>query len=101
MVRIHRESYGQEATSARTFLFDDVVLSVLDIELLPGEKVLVEAGKHELVQQVRHGFQQAIDTTFKAAVERATGRKVVAFLSETHIDPHFTVELFRLDGAVR
>lgn len=100
MVRIHTESYGQGATSARTYVLEDVVLSVIDIELLPGEKVLVESGRQELVQQVRHAFQEAIGASFKAAVERTTGRTVIAFVSDTHIDPHFTVELFRLDGTV-
>jgi uncharacterized protein YbcI len=100
MLRIHNESYGSQATNAKTYVLDDVILSVIDIELLPAEKVLVEAGQHELVLQVRHGFQMAIDASFKAAVERATGRRVIAFISDTHIDPDFTVELFRLDGGV-
>jgi uncharacterized protein YbcI len=78
---------------------DDFVLSVIDIDLLPGEKVLVDAGRDDLVQRVRHAFQQAIESSFKAAVERATGRSVIAFVSYTHIDPDFAVELFRLDGA--
>jgi hypothetical protein len=32
----------------------------------------------------------------RSAVEHMTGRRVVAFLSETHIDPSFSVEFFRL-----
>jgi uncharacterized protein YbcI len=100
MVRIHNDSYGQTAGPARTYILDDVILSVIDIELLPSEKVLVQAGRAELVQEVRHGFQQALESAFKAAVERATGRSVIAFVSETHIDPDFAVELFRLDGGL-
>jgi uncharacterized protein YbcI len=100
MIRIHTDSYGQEVAAATTYIFEDHVLSVIDIELLPNEKVLVEAGKEELVRHVRHGFQQAIEASFKAAVERATGRTVIAFVSDTHIDPDFAVELFRLDGVV-
>src|SRR5919201_138764 len=83
MVHIHNDSYGSHASDAKTYVLDDVVLSVIDIQLLPAEKVLIEAGRHELVQQIRHGFQQAIDASFRAAVERATGRRVIAFLSET------------------
>jgi uncharacterized protein YbcI len=99
MVRIHTDSYGQGATNAKTYILEDIVLTVIDIELLPSEKVLVDSGRQELVREVRHGFQQAIEASFKAAVERATGRAVIAFVSDTHIDPHFAVELFRLDRA--
>ncbi len=101
MLRIHTESYGQGPADAKTYLIGDVVLSVIDIELLPSEKVLVDSGRPDLVQQARHGFQQAIDASFKAAVERATGRTVIAFLSDIHIDPNFVIELFRLDGALQ
>jgi hypothetical protein len=41
-------------------------------------------------------FQEAIETTFSSAVERATGRRVIAFLSQTNLDPNFAVEIFRL-----
>jgi len=101
MVRIHEENYGSKVRAVETYMMDGLILSVLDIEMLPGEKVLIENGKAELVRNVRASFQEAIDATFKAAVERATGRKVDAFISETHLNPDFTIELFRLqpDGA--
>jgi hypothetical protein len=41
-------------------------------------------------------YQQAIETTFRAAVERATGRRVVSFASITKLSPHYVVEVFRL-----
>jgi uncharacterized protein YbcI len=98
MVRIHTDSYGQSARSAKTYILDNVVLSLIEIELLPSEKLLVESGRHELVREVRQEFQEAIRASFKAAVERATGRTVIAFVSATHIDPAFEVELFTLDA---
>lgn len=97
MVRIHKGSYGQGPRSAKTYVLDDVVLSVIDIELSPVEKALVDFGRHDLVREVRHGFQQAIDASFKAAVERATGRTVIGFVSDINIDPPFEIELFRLE----
>jgi uncharacterized protein YbcI len=36
---------------------------------------------------------------FTEAVERLTGRKVVAFISGNHVDPDLAVEMFILDGA--
>ena len=99
MARIHRESYGSGASSVRTYVHDDLVLSVLDVELLPAEAVVIAQGRSDLVLEMRSSFQLELETSFTAAVERATGRKVVAFLSDTHLDPPFVTELFRLGPA--
>ncbi|MDX6669026.1 MAG: hypothetical protein QOK04_2406 [Solirubrobacteraceae bacterium] len=99
MLRIHRESYGHGAGRVQTHIFDGLVISVLDdVELAPSEEVLIEAGRAELVIEVRKNFQQSMHQTFTSAVERATGRSVTAFLSEIHLNPNFMIELFRLDG---
>jgi hypothetical protein len=50
-----------------------------------------------MVLNLRSKYQQAIETTFSAAVERATGRRVIAFASHTVLHPHFAVEIFRLE----
>jgi uncharacterized protein YbcI len=34
---------------------------------------------------------------YKDVIERLTGRKVVAFLSQTHVDPDITMEIFFVD----
>jgi uncharacterized protein YbcI len=94
---IHRESYGEAVEAIETHILDDVVICVLDINLLPHERTLLEHGRGvESIQKVRKEFQESIGATFAAAVEHMTGRRVVAFLSETHIDPSFSVEFFRL-----
>jgi hypothetical protein len=38
-------------------------------------------------------------TDFREAVERLTGRQVIAFISGHHIDPDVAAELFILDGS--
>jgi serine/threonine-protein kinase RsbW len=96
VVRIHRESYGSGAKTVKTYVHDDLVLSVLDVELLPAEVVVIDQGRSDLVLEMRSSFQLELETSFTAAVERATGRKVIAFLSDTHLDPPFVTELFRL-----
>jgi uncharacterized protein YbcI len=98
LMRIHRESYGRSAARARTYILgDDVVCFMDDIELLPNEQFLIESGEGEAVVNVRSKFQHAIEATFTAAVERATGRKVIAFASHTELNPNFAVEIFRLE----
>jgi hypothetical protein len=47
---------------------------------------------------VRRQYQKAIEPTFRAAAERATGRAVRAFSSHVELaDEPFIVEIFRLE----
>jgi uncharacterized protein YbcI len=99
ILRIHEESYGKGAAQAQAFVAHDYVIVILDdLELLPNEKFLVDHGRQETVVQVRAQYQRAIQASFRAAIERATGRTVVGFASTTSIDePRFMAEVFRLD----
>jgi uncharacterized protein YbcI len=99
ILRIHEESYGGGAGNAHAFVDEGFVIVVLDdLELLPNEKFLVEHGKHETVIQVRTQYQHAIQASFRAAIERATGRSVVGFASTTSMDePQFVAEIFKLE----
>lgn len=99
ILRIHVESYGRGAAVAHATVVGDFVVVVLDdLVLLPNEEFLVENGKREAVTQVRRQYQAAIQTPFRAAVERAIGRKVIGFESTTSVEgPRFMVEVFKLE----
>lgn len=97
LLAIQLESYGRGAERAVVRLFDALVVALLDgLELLPHEQLLVGAGEGETVVGIRSRYEQAIESTFRAAVERATGRRVVSFASVTKLEPTYAVELFRL-----
>jgi len=96
---IHTGFYGTPVTRVRTHILDDLVLSVLDIELTVIEQRMLALGRDEAVLTLRHEVQGAEEASFTAAVERATGRRVIAFLSSTNLDPPFVAELFRLAPA--
>jgi uncharacterized protein YbcI len=98
ILRIHEESYGNGAETAKVLVSEDWVVVMLDgLELLPNEKFLLENGKADTVTQVRTKYQHAIESSFRAAVERATGRTVVGFASATSIEePRFVAEIFKL-----
>jgi uncharacterized protein YbcI len=98
ILRIHEEAYGRGAGSAEAVVADGWVIVILDdLELLPNEQFLVDSGKKETVAQVRTTYQEAIRSTFSAAIERATGRRVVGFASTTSVDePRFMAEVFKL-----
>jgi uncharacterized protein YbcI len=98
--QIHSDSYGVGASEIYTIVRGDFVFVIMDIELLKAEQVVMDTGRGELVKGMRGQFQEAIESTFSAAVERSTGRRVIAFLSDTHLDPSFSVEMFRLGPPV-
>jgi uncharacterized protein YbcI len=97
LLRIHKESYGKGAGNARAHILEDLVVCVLDdLELLPNEEFMVEAGRGDAVVDIRMRYQQAIESTFRAAVEHVTGRRVVSFSSHTKLEPSYALEIFRL-----
>jgi uncharacterized protein YbcI len=99
ILRIHEESYGAGAARAHTYLGEGFVIVILDEpELLPNEEFLISNGKEDTVAQVRTQYQLAIQATFRAAIERATGRNVTGFASTTAVgEPKFVAEIFTLD----
>jgi uncharacterized protein YbcI len=99
LLAIHRDSYGRAAARAEAHVLGDTVIVLLDgLELLPNEEFLISQGQEEVVASVRTQFQQAIEPTFRAAVERATGRRVIGFASHVQVEePRFMAEIFRLE----
>jgi uncharacterized protein YbcI len=99
LLAIHRDSYGRAAASAQAHVLDDTVIVIIDgLELLPNEEFLISQGHTDTVGNVRTQFQKAIESTFRAAVERATGRRVIGFVSHVQVEePRFMAEIFRLE----
>jgi uncharacterized protein YbcI len=50
---------------------------------------------------MRHDFQRMMTKRFTDAIEELTGRNVVAFLSQAHVDPDLTMEIFFVDRPLR
>src|SRR5436305_12167901 len=94
IVKILREYTGRGPTKARTFINDTIVICVLSDSLTKGERSLVRDGKAQLVRDVRKHYQETMRTELVAAVEQHTGRKVIAFMSDNHIDPDYGIEAF-------
>jgi uncharacterized protein YbcI len=97
ILAIHEESYGRGAAKVSVHLVEDAVLVFLDgIDFHPSERFLIDRGEGEMVLRTRAAYQVAIQSTFEAAVERATGRRVISFLSATKLEPPYSLEVFRL-----
>jgi uncharacterized protein YbcI len=98
-VRIVREYTGRGPTEARAVMSDDLVSVLMVDTLTKAEKSLVENGEAELVLTIRRQFQRTMREELIGAVEGLSGRKVVAFMSDNHIDPDMAVESFVLAPA--
>ena len=96
IVRLLRDYTGRGPTQAYTTITDGHVIVVLRDALLKGERSLVNDGHAEAVIDMRRRFQRTMKDDMVAAVVEHTGREVLAFLSDHHIDPDIAVEVFIL-----
>jgi uncharacterized protein YbcI len=96
MVGLYTEVYGQNRTTASTYINDNVVVCILEGILTGAEKDMIAAGGAGEVIDGRVAFQIACEDAFSAAVERLTLRRVVAFLSGNQTSPGIACELFFL-----
>lgn len=98
LVRLHSEYYGKGPTKADVFMVDDTLVCVLEGGFTPVERTLIEQGRGETVDDVRLTFQKLMAPEFMRLVEEATGRSVIAFMTQAHHDPDLAVEVFVLDA---
>ena len=99
VVKLTSEYTGRGPTKARTTIADDMVIVLMADTLLKAERMLVENGAADTVCDMRRRFQSAMRSDLIAVVEEHTGREVVAFMSDNHIDPDFASEVFVLKPA--
>jgi uncharacterized protein YbcI len=99
IVAILREHYGRGPMKAKTYALDDVVVVVMRGSGFTAlEQTIMDSGQPTRVVAMREEFQTVMADRYRETIERLTGRKVVAFLSQAHVDPDITVEMFFVDG---
>jgi uncharacterized protein YbcI len=97
IVQILRESYGRGPMRAKTYVMDDLVVCVMRDGMIPIEQTMMESGEGARVVEMRREFQRMMGLKYREAIEELTGRKVLAFLSQAHVDPDITMEIFFVD----
>ena len=101
IVQIYSQYFGKGPTHARTDrIGDDGLVCVLRDTLTSVELTLTDRGQGAQVLTLRRAFQDAMAEEFIAVVEAATGRTVLAFLSQAHLEPDIATELFFLEPIV-
>jgi uncharacterized protein YbcI len=91
------ETTGRGPTKAKTTLGENGVFVVLQDSLTKGEQTLADAGQQAAVLDLRRRWQEIMREQISATVEELTGRRVVGFMSDSHIDPDLAVEVFVLE----
>lgn len=97
-VRILREHYGRGPMKAKTYALDDIIVIVMRGSGFTAlEQTIMDSGQPERVVAMREDFQAVMAKRYEKTIEELTGRKVLAFLSQAHVDPDITMEIFFVD----
>jgi len=99
IVGILRDHYGRGPMKAKTYALDDLIVVVMrGSGFTPLEQTIMDSGQPERVISMREDFQRVMADRYRHTIEELTGRKVLAFLSQAHVEPDITMEIFFVDG---
>jgi uncharacterized protein YbcI len=96
IVALLKEYYGRGPDKAKTYVSEDLVVCLLRGGFTRVEQTLLEGGHGDDVISQRMAFQDVMRERFEQVVERATGRRVVGFMSGNQQDPDMICEVFVL-----
>jgi uncharacterized protein YbcI len=98
IVGILRERYGRGPMKAKTYALDDIIVVVMRGSGFTAlEQTIMDSGEPQRVVDLREDFQRMMAVRYKRTIEELTDRKVVAFLSQAHVEPDITMEVFFID----
>ena len=102
MVALHKRYHHREPVTAKTMLMSNEMLAcVMGGVYTDVEKTMIELQRQTSVQETRSAFQAAMQDRFISEVERLSGRRVLAFMSNSHVGPDLEIELFMLAPATQ
>jgi uncharacterized protein YbcI len=97
IVALMADYTGRGPSQSQTYVHQNLIVCILHDGLTKGERSLVADGKEDAVLQMRHTYQGTMRSELITVVERLTGRKVAAFMSDNHVNPDVAVETFVLE----
>ena len=101
IVGILRDHYGRGPMKAKTYVLDDIIVVVMrGSGFTPLERTIMNSGEPDRVIAMREDFQRVMAERYTQTIEDLTGRKVLAFLSQAHVEPDITMEVFFVDRAL-
>ncbi len=100
IVSLMREHYGRGPIKAKTYVLDNLIVCVLGDGFTAIERTMMESGESDRVLEMRRDFQRLMEARYSGMIEELTGRRVLAFLSQAHVEPDLTIEMFLMDAPV-
>jgi uncharacterized protein YbcI len=102
IVGILRDHYGRGPMKAKTYVLDDIIVVVMRGSGFTAlEQTIMDSGEPDRVIAMREDFQRVMADRYKETIQDLTGRNVVAFLSQAHVEPDITMEIFFMDGPLK
>lgn len=99
IVGILREHYGRGPMRAKTYAIDDIIVVVMRGSGFTAlEQTIMDSGRPDRVVEMREDFQDVMEDRYKRTIKELTGRNVIAYVSQAHVEPDITVEMFFVDG---
>jgi uncharacterized protein YbcI len=98
IVGMLHEHYGRGPMKAKTYALDDIIVVVLRGSGFTAlEQTIMDSGEPDRVIAMREEFQRVMAARYRSTIEQLTGRTVLAFLSQAHVEPDITMEIFFVD----
>ncbi len=94
MVSAKKQFFGKGPEQAKSYMLDDLLITVMRGGLTTAEQTMLKFGKENLVRQFRQLFENEMTEHLTGLVERTTGRKVVNYQSQVMFEPTIVVEMF-------
>lgn len=97
LVALLKEFYGRGPTQTKSYYQDDLVVCLLRGGYTQVEQTLRDGGRGSAVIEQRMEFQELMRERFEEVIEKATGRKVIGFMSGNQQEPDMMCEVFVLE----
>jgi uncharacterized protein YbcI len=98
LVRLYKDAFGRGPTKARAmFAGPDTLVVILENSMTVAERNLAAMDEHARLREGRLFIQYALEDEFRAIVERALGRRSLAFISGIDTRRDISVEIFTLE----
>jgi uncharacterized protein YbcI len=97
IVRIHKQFYGKGPVRARAHISEDLLTVILEGGFTRSEQTLNDHGHEREVLSSRLAMQGAVESEFRAAVEKILYRSVRSFMSANDPSNDLQAEIFVLE----
>jgi uncharacterized protein YbcI len=94
---IQKQAFGKGPLSAKSYLFDDLLLIVMREGLTVAERTMLDFGREDLVRSFRQQFENDMTKRIVGMIEEVIDRKVLTHQSQVMFDPDVIIEVFVFD----